>query len=163
MQELLTIGRAAEIVGLNPRTIRYYEQISLVPAPKRGRPGRNGYRLFDQRDLNRLDFIRKGRLLGLSLAEVKELLTLTENGLTPPQFLSFIRARISRIDERIQNLQSLRRALEDLRRRMRRGRLVQRSCCEPVCGPITCEPRSQKAALVPLARSARTRKEAVHV
>lgn len=150
MEELLTIGRAAKRVGLNSKTIRYYEEIGLLPPFRRTRAGfgGNGYRLFNQQDLNRLEFIKRARHLGLSLARVKELLVATERGAAGPEWLSFVDAKIAQIEQRIQELQSLRRELEDLRRRAKEAKTAGEPCCEPVCGPITCGPSSRNPVLV---------------
>ena len=150
MQEYLTIKEAAERVGLPPKTIRYYEEIGLIPAFQRSRPGfeGNGYRLFAQQDINRLEFVKRARRLDLSLAQVKELLTATERGSGPPQLLALVEEKLCEIDDSIQDLQTLRRALEDFRRRVEKAGETTQSCCEPVCGPITCGPESQNPSLV---------------
>ena len=110
MQEYLTIKEAAERVGLPPKTIRYYEEIGLIPAFQRSRPGfeGNGYRLFAQQDINRLEFVKRAKRLDLSLAQVKELLTATERGSASPQLVTFVEEKLSAIKENIQGLQSLR-------------------------------------------------------
>ena len=154
MQEYLTIGEAADRVGLRPKTIRYYEEIGLIPTFERSRPGSaNGYRLFTQQDINRLEFVKRARRLDLSLAQVKELLIATERGSASAQLLAFVEERLSEIDENIQDLQSLRRALEDLRQRVEEAEETTLSCCEPVCGPLTCGPESQNPSLVQLGKS----------
>ncbi len=154
MQEYLTIGEAAERVGLRPKTIRYYEEIGLIPAFERSRPGfANGYRLFSQQDINRLEFVKRARRLDLSLAQVKELLTATEQGSASSQLLAFVEEKLSEIDEHIQDLQSLRRALEDLRQRVEVAEEATQPCCDPVCGPITCGPESQEPSLVQIGKS----------
>lgn len=155
MQEYLTIKEAAESVGLPPKTIRYYEQIGLIPALQRGRPGLagNGHRLFTQADINRLQFVKRTRRLGLSLVQVKELLTATERGSASPRLLAFIEKKLSEIHESIQDLQALRRVLEELRQRVDRAEEGTQPCCVPVCGPITCGPESQNPPLVQVGKS----------
>ena len=86
--------------------------------------------------------------MGLSLARVKEVMRATERGAAGPEWLSFVDAKIAEIEEKIQDLQSLRRALEDLRWRAKEAKTAGEPCCEPVCGPITCEPASRGPALV---------------
>ncbi|MCL5960325.1 MAG: MerR family transcriptional regulator, partial [Chloroflexi bacterium] len=64
----LKIGQAAERVQMNPKTIRYYEEIGLLPKASRNA---SGYRLYSEEDLDRLQFIRRAKLLGLTLTETK--------------------------------------------------------------------------------------------
>jgi MerR family transcriptional regulator, repressor of the yfmOP operon len=64
------IGELARRVGATPRTVRYYEELGLLPA--RGRP-EGAHRLYDEEDETRLaDLIRVRDLLGLSLAELRD-------------------------------------------------------------------------------------------
>jgi DNA-binding transcriptional MerR regulator len=70
--EWLRIGEVAELTGTTPRTIRYYEEIGLLPAPRDREAGR--HRLYDQAAVERLrDLLRLKELLGLSLEELKQL------------------------------------------------------------------------------------------
>ena len=63
----MRIGQLANEVGLNPKTLRYYEQIGLLPAPQRSP---SGYRLYTAADRERLDFIAKAKAIGLTLEEI---------------------------------------------------------------------------------------------
>jgi MerR family transcriptional regulator, repressor of the yfmOP operon len=68
----LRIGRVAELTGTTPRTIRYYEEIGLLPSAPEREPG--SHRLYLEADVERLrEVLRLKRLLGLSLEEVREL------------------------------------------------------------------------------------------
>jgi MerR family copper efflux transcriptional regulator len=71
----LTIGALAERTGCNPPTIRYYEEIGLLP-----RPGRraSGHRTYGDEDLRRLTFIRRCRDFGFPVEQVRALVALTE-------------------------------------------------------------------------------------
>ena len=67
------IGDVAKLVGTTPRTIRYYEEIGLLPGADDREAGR--HRVYDERDVERLqDALRLKDLLGLSLDDVKTLL-----------------------------------------------------------------------------------------
>jgi DNA-binding transcriptional MerR regulator len=69
----LRIGEVAKRVGTTPRTIRYYEEIGILPSEGGRESGR--HRLYGERDVQRLtDALRLKELLGLSLDELKELL-----------------------------------------------------------------------------------------
>jgi DNA-binding transcriptional MerR regulator len=73
----LRIGEVARRVGTTPRTIRYYEEIGLLPAEGARESGR--HRLYGERDVQRLrDALRLKELLGVSLDELKELLEAEE-------------------------------------------------------------------------------------
>jgi DNA-binding transcriptional MerR regulator len=68
----LRIGQVAELTGTTPRTIRYYEEIGLLPLPE-GRE-RGSHRLYDEADVERLrELLRLRDLLGVSLEELREL------------------------------------------------------------------------------------------
>jgi len=71
MRELLQIGEVAKLIGVSPKTIRYYHQIGLLAEPKRTE---GGYRLYAAHDLLRLQRIRRLRSLGLPLDRIKEIL-----------------------------------------------------------------------------------------
>jgi MerR family transcriptional regulator, repressor of the yfmOP operon len=67
----LRIGQVAERTGTTPRTIRYYEEIGLLPVPGR-EPG--SHRVYDETDVERLqELLRLRDLLGISLEELREL------------------------------------------------------------------------------------------
>ncbi len=69
---LLRIGEVAELTGTTPRTIRYYEEIGLLPEAEDRRQGKR--RLYAQADVERLaELIRLRDLLGLSLDDLKRL------------------------------------------------------------------------------------------
>jgi DNA-binding transcriptional MerR regulator len=73
----LRIGEVARRVGTTPRTIRYYEEIGLLPVEGGRESGR--HRLYGERDVQRLrDALRLKELLGVSLEELKELLEAEE-------------------------------------------------------------------------------------
>lgn len=71
---VLTIGALAKAVGLTTPTIRYYEEIGLIPAP--GRTGR-GQRVYQDTDVERLTLIRRCRDFGFSIDQTRQLLGLS--------------------------------------------------------------------------------------
>lgn len=72
---MLAIGALAKRTGTNAQTIRYYEQIGLLPEPERTA---GGQRRYGAADLDRLSFIRHARELGFSLDAIRELLDLAD-------------------------------------------------------------------------------------
>jgi MerR family transcriptional regulator, repressor of the yfmOP operon len=74
----LKIGEVAKAAGVTPRTIRYYEEIGLLPAPDTREPGT--HRTYAQEDVDRLiDLIRLKNLLGVSLDGLKDLVEAEDN------------------------------------------------------------------------------------
>jgi MerR family transcriptional regulator, repressor of the yfmOP operon len=72
MSDELRIGEVARLAGTTPRTIRYYEEIGLLPAAGGREPG--AHRTYAEADVERLtDLLRLKDLLGVSLEELKEL------------------------------------------------------------------------------------------
>lgn len=69
------IGEASRQTGVNVETIRYYERIGLMPAPDRSA---GGNRLFDDKAVRRLSFIRRCRELGFGIGETGELLQMVD-------------------------------------------------------------------------------------
>jgi DNA-binding transcriptional MerR regulator len=73
-QEGLRIGEVAKLTGTTPRTIRYYEEIGLLPSSGEREPG--AHRTYEEGDVERLtELLRLKDLLGVSLEELKDLVT----------------------------------------------------------------------------------------
>ena len=70
-----SIGALSSDSGVNIETIRYYEKIGVMPKPARSK---GGYRLYAADHIKRLTFIRRGRELGFSLDELRDLLRLVD-------------------------------------------------------------------------------------
>lgn len=73
MTALMNIGEAATAAGVSAKMIRHYEQIGLLPAAERSE---SGYRLYGEREVSVLRFIRQSRRLGFSVAQIAELIGL---------------------------------------------------------------------------------------
>jgi MerR family mercuric resistance operon transcriptional regulator len=71
------IGELSALTGVNIETIRYYEKIKMLPAPRRTASGRRAY---GREETRILAFIRRGRELGFTLNEIRALLNLAEPG-----------------------------------------------------------------------------------
>jgi DNA-binding transcriptional MerR regulator len=125
----LWIGQLAEAIGVNPRTIRYYEAIGLLP---RARRTDEGYRLYAPDDLERLRFVRGARTLGLSLAEIQSILTFRDRGEPPCEHVLYlIESRLRDVQAQIDALSKLRSELERLRdegRRLPTDAIATRDC-----------------------------------
>ncbi|MTV27940.1 heavy metal-responsive transcriptional regulator [Nitriliruptoraceae bacterium ZYF776] len=108
----MRIGEVADELGINTKTIRYYESIELIPAAPRTSAG---YRDYADEDLDRLEFIRTGRRLGLSLDEIRQILQLRERGEQPCAYVvDTLHRQLCDIDHRIRELIALREELHRL-------------------------------------------------
>jgi DNA-binding transcriptional MerR regulator len=67
----LSIGQVAEAAAVNVQTLRYYERVGLVPAPKRSRAG---YRQYTDEAVRVVSFVKRAQELGFTLKEIRELL-----------------------------------------------------------------------------------------
>jgi DNA-binding transcriptional MerR regulator len=110
MKADLTIGDLARATGCKIPTIRYYEQIRLLPAPRRSA---GNQRLYTTEQVARLAFVRHARELGFSQAVIRELLQLTDDPGQPCEAVTRIAAHhLERIKERIDRLSALKEELE---------------------------------------------------
>lgn len=113
MTDTLRIGQLARHLNLNPKTIRYYEDLGLVPRAERTS---SGYRQYGPEDVARLAFIRKAKLLGLSLDEIADILALRAGGTRPCACVrAHLDAKIEAVTHRIAELETLRADLLHLR------------------------------------------------
>jgi DNA-binding transcriptional MerR regulator len=120
------IGDVAKKFGLNPRTIRYYETIGILPKARRIE---SGYRVYDDKTIERLEFILKAKALGLKLDEIKEILLLHEKGEVPCECTKeFIRNKISEIEDKITSLSELKIRLTKLLK-IRKYKVAIKSIC----------------------------------
>src|SRR5437899_7907104 len=121
------IGELAAEFGLNPKTLRYYEQIDLLPAPRRTPAG---YRLYDAADRERLAFILKARTIGLTLEEIGGILTLRREGHRPCQHvLALLDRKVAGIDQQLRALEDVRHELVALRTKAAREVLPDGVVC----------------------------------
>lgn len=107
----MNIGEVSDRSGLPAKTIRYYEDIGLV------RPLRNdnGYRAFREQDLHKLAFLGRARALGFSIEDCRTLLGLYEDEKRESsQVKAVAREHLTAIDEKIRQLQSMRKTLSHL-------------------------------------------------
>ena len=123
----MRIGELAQRSGVSTKTIRYYEDIGLVPpAPRMP----SGYRDYGSSTLDRLAFIRAAQAVGLSLGEIRGIVALRDEGQTPcGHVLDLLRTRSAELNRRIAELRALRSEL---------NRLVARA---EALDPADCDPR----------------------
>ncbi len=102
------IGQLANLVGVSPRTIRYYEEIGLLNSIRRLEGGK---RVYTDQDYQRLKFIKRLKHLGLTLAEMHELEDIYQihrtNKKVLPRLLELLEGHVEKIEERARNLEKL--------------------------------------------------------
>jgi DNA-binding transcriptional MerR regulator len=113
-----SIGELCEQTGLSARTVRYYEELGLLPGVRRRAGGR---RVYGPDQLERLRFIQRLQLLGLSLAEIRELNAVHALGGSTAAMLErldqLLAQRLRELDARIAELSGLRDEIEKYRAR----------------------------------------------
>src|SRR5712664_2188669 len=108
----LTIGQVASAADVNIQTIRYYERRGLFPTPRRTPAG---YRQYADDAVARLRFIKHSQELGFSLQEIQELLGLrVRHGAACDVIERKTRQKIDVVQQRIRDLQRMKRTLERL-------------------------------------------------
>jgi MerR family copper efflux transcriptional regulator len=126
VQGTMRIGELAELSGVSAKTIRYYEDIGLLPPP--GRLA-SGYRDYEPSTLDRLAFIRAAQAVGLSLGEIRGIVALRDEGQTPcGHVLDLLRTRSAELDRRIAELRRLR---GELNRLVARAEALDPADCDP--------------------------------
>lgn len=107
---MLTIGTLGKKTGTKVQTIRYYEQIGLMPEPGRTEGGQRRYGVAE---LDRLSFIRHGRQLGFSLEAIRELLDLSDDPNRPCHEADIIaRRQLKQVEQRMARLEALKTELQ---------------------------------------------------
>ncbi len=106
---ILTIGKVAAQTGVKVPTIRYYEEIGLLPEPERTR---GNQRVYQAKAIKRLSFIAHARELGFGLEQIKELLNLADDPAQPCAQANEIAAQhLKAIESRMKRLRSLKKEL----------------------------------------------------
>lgn len=106
-----TIRRSdlARMTGCNLETIRYYENIGVMPEPPRTS---KNYRAYDESHVGRLRFIMRSRELGFSLEETRGLLSLVDGGAqTCAEVQGVADAHLKSIHKKIRDLRRIERVL----------------------------------------------------
>lgn len=102
---LMTIGEAANAAGVSAKAIRLWEARGLIPATRRTRAG---YRLFSEMDVAMLRFIRQAKRLGLTLDEIREIISLQDAGTRPcERVVEMIDGHLARIEAALVELHQL--------------------------------------------------------
>ena len=151
MSSQLTIGALASGTNTNVPTIRYYEEIGLLPHAARAA---NGHRYYSEADISRLRFIKRCRDFGFPIDQVRELVQLFEDGdRACIEVRDVAQAHLSTVKEKLAEMRQLERSLA----------AFVASCDAACCtGPtrdcsIIEDLSSVKPAVVPFAKAAQRR------
>ena len=108
----MRIGELADRLGINPKTLRYWEEIGLLPPPDRDA---SGYRDYTEEYVSLCQFILKAKSMGFKLEDIKEIISLKLSGRTPCGCVEEkIREKIGEIERLIEELKSQRELLESM-------------------------------------------------
>jgi DNA-binding transcriptional MerR regulator len=137
----LKIGELAARCGVSPDTIRFYEREKLLPRPRRTA---SRYRTYVAEDEDRVRFIRQAQAMGLTLQDIRELVS-QQRLHTPDEcrrVAGLLRERIGVLDRKIVELRSFRRRLAD---NLARCESVDSSACPVILDLSRPQPRRRQA------------------
>ncbi len=142
----LTIGQVAKSTGIAAKTVRFYEAAGVLPAPTRTA---SGYRQYTAEGVQQLIFIRRARMLGLSLRHLKRLMVALDGGgrhAVRQRMREVIHAHLSTVQAQMRELRLLERELEQVLGRIEtssaKGPGGRCRCLEP---PDTSAGRGRRA------------------
>lgn len=122
----MRIGEVADAAGVTTKSLRYYERAGLLTEPARTP---SGYRNYSDRVLDRVRFIRASQAAGLTLGEIREVISFRDRDEHPcSHVLDLIEGRAAELEHRIAELARLR---EELRLLAVRGRSLSPDACPP--------------------------------
>jgi DNA-binding transcriptional MerR regulator len=131
----LKIKEVADASGFTAATLRYYEQIGLLPETSRTAAG---YRVYDQRTLDRLAFIARAKQLGCSLDEIAGLTTAWDGGQCGPiqdQLRQLVSGKIAAAEHQIAELATFTAELQQAATALERHR--PDGACDSDCGCVS--------------------------
>ncbi|MBQ5939747.1 Cu(I)-responsive transcriptional regulator [Massilia sp. AB1] len=108
----MNIGDAARASGVSAKMIRHYESIGLIGAARRTEAG---YRVYTGQDVRVLQFVHRGRALGFSLDQIRDLLALWQDkGRASADVRALAQTHIDELNRKIAEMEAMRRTLESL-------------------------------------------------
>ena len=132
MKDEILIKEISEKLDINPKTIRFYEDINLIPKAKRN--GSN-YRVFSDKDIERISFVKKARTLGLSIEDIKKIIAIREGGDLPfPAVIDILEEQEKQLEIRIREMISFKEKISKVTKNFKENLSV----CEQgkICGLI---------------------------
>lgn len=109
---LMNIGDAAAAAGVTPKMVRHYESLGLIPEPERTEAG---YRLYGEREVAMLRFIRQSRGLGFSMKQIEALLSLWRDpGRRSREVKEVALQQLEELEQRQREIDQMRGTLQEL-------------------------------------------------
>lgn len=131
--EPLTIRQVATRTGVSSKTLRYWENMGLIPKAARNY---HGYRLFHHDVVQRIGFIQKAKSLGFTLAEIRTLFDIAKRrGTACPDVLHWTEQKIQLLERQISLLSQLRNRLKAYQKEWNRNK---RRSCPPLSDSEVC-------------------------
>ncbi len=140
----MQIGELANRVGVSTKTIRYYEDIGVLPQPERAP---NGYRDYGEDAVDRLRFIRDAQATGLTLTEIASILDMRNHGVgTCHHVAELLERHLRDLDRHIDELHRTRgqlAAMTDRARRLDPADCTDPNRCQTIAAVTTAGPGVQ--------------------
>jgi DNA-binding transcriptional MerR regulator len=129
----MLIGKLAQSTGVTAKTLRFYEDRGLLPAPLRTPAG---YRDYPDGAVDRVRFVRRAQAAGLTLEHIRQILTVRDDGQPPCDHVAeLVGRRLDEVEGRLEELTRIRDELHALRRRL--ARLDPADCRETdICAAL---------------------------
>lgn len=136
-RQKFNIGKLAELAGLNIQTIRFYENMGLLPEPSRSK---SQYRVYEDEYLENINFIKNSQELGFTLEEIKDLVQVKfQNCAIGKDVKILVQEKIEKINCELEKLKSQKKFLEKLDSNCS-GKMPVDDC--PILNTLKQEPRN---------------------
>lgn len=143
MNGLLTRGQLAQRAQINLETVRFYEQEGLLAPSSRTA---SGYRKFAESAIKRLEFVKRAKALGFSLAEIRDLLVIQdEHADACVEVRDLLRAKLAIVREKTIELQKLEGQLNSALRKCNRVLKRQPAQHQRQACPVLCQMSESKS------------------
>jgi len=127
MHEDLKIGEVARSAGVTAKAIRFYERAGVLPPPARGG---NGYRLYGKDAVEMLAFVKRATGLGLTLAEIRDIITIRQGGRPPCTHVHrVLTEKALELDRKLRDLLEVRRRVRQSLAAWKRAPLTRAAVC----------------------------------
>jgi|SRR5439155_13207291 len=131
----LKIGELARRAGVTAKAIRFYERKRVLPPAKRAA---NGYRFYGDDAVEMLSFIKQATGLGLTLAEVKDIIAIRQGGRPPCTHVHrLLRDKATELDRKLKDLLEVRRRIRRSLTAWAESRVRQAVVCAHIERPVT--------------------------
>ncbi|WP_425805574.1 MerR family transcriptional regulator [Desulfitobacterium sp. Sab5] len=105
--------QVAKMAQINVETLRYYEQNGVLPSPVRDK---NGYRLYDDDTIEKLETVKYAKTCGLTLKETKEIFVILEDkNIDYNSIIEFINKKTNEINRKIANLNKMKEIFDKIK------------------------------------------------